>query len=230
MDKLKDAYTEFGKKQQEINKLSQDLHDKNMNRYNEYKKQLNEISDKIKKNEEDRAAAETATTKKAVEDQAATMKDYIRNLAEKQVAAEKSIEDLRKKEQEELAISNTDQNKLVEVMEQRTKAEKELAEIKAAISNLSKTDAADQQKILDVERARAGMTDTARAEFDMKEKITAIENEKNAKIKADNATAAEKLLLLEREQKIYEAFQKRTQLTQEQFDTYKSTQQYITMK
>lgn len=69
-----------------------------MKRYDEYKKEINNISDKLKKNEEDRIAGINRINDAAKAQESDTTKDYIRNLAERQVEAEKNLKTVSDKQ------------------------------------------------------------------------------------------------------------------------------------
>lgn len=119
-------------------------------------------------------------------------------------------------------LSETDKT-LLDLQEKLLEKQNALADVKSNLKNLtdSETGGADALKtkvseILDVETKRAAMSEQKRAEFDFKQKLAEIDQEKATKDADAEADFQREKTKLDRQAKIYEYFQKNKDLTARQ--------------
>lgn len=153
-------------------------------------------------------------TSKTADSTVLTMKNNIANL-EAQLEALKWATDY-----------NENTQKLIDFQTKRNELENILKDTKSNIANLSTEEAGSISKILETERMRSGLSTEKQTEFDYKQKLKAIEDERIAteelaktKFDADQAQ-------LQRQQMIYEFFQKKISLSPEQLNQIQQSQQF----
>lgn len=255
------------------------------------KKALNEIGDKIKKNEADYKESLAKIAEESVKKSEQTTGDYVRDQAVKQAELEKSIalldtqitqeknlaalkgtqidtetlakqkaleqdimeaklkqsEQTSKTSQSERVIladrianlqaslealknsKDFDENtkKLIDLQTQRNEQEQQLKDTKSNISNLSASEVTNAQALLEVERQRAALSEEKRAEFDYKQKIAQIAATRKAEEDAATAKFEADKKVLERQQQIYEFFQKRATFTPVQLNMLQKSEAFI---
>ncbi len=155
-------------------------------------------------------------TNKTAQSTRVTMQDNIANL-EAQLETLKSSKDF-----------NENTQKLIDFQTERVKLEAELKDTKSNISNLTTEETKKVEDLLTVERERAALSDQKREEFDFKQRIQRIADEKKANEDAAKKKLEDDNAILDRQKAIYEFFQKRTGLTPDQLQEIQTSQQFLT--
>ena len=231
MGKLSKAYNDLKSVQKELDTADQKYHEANMKRLGEWKKALNDIGDKIKKNEEDYKTALAKISDESKKKSSEATGSYIQDQAVRQVEIEKSISDLSKEIDTEKQLAQTkgesiDPKKSIDFQTKQNELSAQLKDTKSNIFNLSESESKNLQSILDIERARASLSSDKRSEFDYKKKIQQIADEKTAQDALEKTKFDNDQKQLQRQQAIYEFFQKRIGMTPEQLVQIQSSKQF----